>query len=146
MIDSPCRCRWFADRSADSRLPMGWISRYTTRMSRCSRSLLIGSLGAALLWNTPASAVITQVDGTVLPVSDRLQIALDRSVALGGRGLQGSFMPFSMRISCRRSFKSPKIAMGSIAWWSFSTSKRARDTKIPSVGTTSPTPPPSIPC
>lgn len=68
---------------------MGWISRYTTRMSRCSRSLLIGSLGAALLWNTPASAVITQVDGTVLPVSDRLQIALDRSVALGGEGTPG---------------------------------------------------------
>ena len=47
------------------------------------------ALAAVALWQSPASAVITQVDGTVLPQSDRMQTALDRSVALGGEGTPG---------------------------------------------------------
>lgn len=50
---------------------------------------LVAAFSAVCLWSSHAEAVITQVDGQVLPQSDRLQIALDRSVAEGGEGKAG---------------------------------------------------------
>ena len=54
-------------------------------------SLLLPLLcaGAALGWPSDARAIVTQVDGQVLPLTNRLQLALDRPVAQGGEGTAG---------------------------------------------------------
>jgi hypothetical protein len=58
-------------------------------MKRSRRVTASLALTAFALWQSPAGAVITQVDGTVLPQTNRMQTALDRSVALGGEGIPG---------------------------------------------------------
>ena len=53
------------------------------------RFAVIAGVATAVAWAAPASAVITQVDGTVLPVTNRMQVALDRPVNQGGEGTAG---------------------------------------------------------
>lgn len=59
-------------------------------MSRSQRRVVLTfGIAAAVLWHAPAGAVITQVDGTVLPANNNLQSALDRPVNQGGEGIPG---------------------------------------------------------
>lgn len=59
-------------------------------MSHPRRFPRFASVAAVIAWSVPAGAVITQVDGTVLPASpNRLQTALDRPVNQGGEGTAG---------------------------------------------------------
>jgi len=53
--------------------------------------VLVGASALALsfLLSSPARAVVTQVDGAVVPQADRLQNALDQPVTLGGEGTAG---------------------------------------------------------
>ena len=54
------------------------------------RFVVMAGAAAAVAWAAPAGAVITQVDGTVLPQETfRMQTALDRPVAQGGEGTPG---------------------------------------------------------
>ncbi|MFW5739139.1 MAG: DUF4114 domain-containing protein [Myxococcota bacterium] len=53
------------------------------------RFAFVVGAATAVLWQSHAAAVITQVDGTVLPLTNRMQTALDRPVAQGGEGTAG---------------------------------------------------------
>ncbi len=72
----------------------------------------VGAAATVAMSATPARSIVTQVDGQVLPLTNRMQAGLDRAVNQGGEGVSGAVDAINDAAVYPEVFLIPKLPSG----------------------------------